>query len=461
MEFPKDKGFPRPGILARENRNDRRCGAPISDPARFPVLFDTCRVGDRRSGAAARCAQPQTGFSSRRWPHLPSLRVVVNKHIPVRKPRFPFAGAVTGLSAIGIVFAVGAYVNAFAAFALLPVALGVCAVRFFRGLSRREPPVGWPAILAGNILILSVLVSLLFLGFETYYRFICDRTDAMGNTLVSIRWYERYFHKNALGLRDDIEYPMAIAPGKRRVTFVGDSFTAGFGVKDVNDRFVNRIRRLHPEWEVHAAAKPGLDTSTEVDLMHNLTVSNHYQLDVVVLIYQINDIGEVMPGWVAGYKRMIADSFRNSWLCQNSYFINLFYLRWQLRRDSYFPKYFDEVEAAYKGKLWEIEKYGLLAFQNLTRIRGGRQLLVVTFPYMDQAVRFQSVHEQLDRYWQQQGVPHLDLLPIFSNLPPAKLVVNPHDGHPNEYAQQLAAQAIDEFLKREIAGQLRTNQSSR
>src|SRR6187399_609152 len=125
--------------------------------------------------------------------------------------------------------------------------------------------------------------------------------------------------------------------------------------------------------------------------MHNLTVSNHYQIDVVVLIYQINDIGEVMPGWVQSYRRMMADDFRNSWLCQNSYFVNLFYHRWQLRQDSYVTKYFEEVEAAYKGQPWEIEKMGLLAFQNLTRVRGGQMLLVVTFPYMDQAMRFKAV----------------------------------------------------------------------
>ena len=194
--------------------------------------------------------------------------------------------------------------------------------------------------------------------------------------------------------------------------------------------------------------------------MHNLTVSNHYQLDVVVLVYQINDIGEVMTGWVQEYRKMMADDFRNSWLCQNSYFVNLFYHRWQLRRNAYMQNYFDEVEAAYKGPLWETEKIGLLAFQNLTRIRGGQMLLVVTFPYMDQALRFKPVHEQLNRYWKEQGVPHLDLLATFSNLPPAKLVANPHDAHPNEYAHELAALAIDEFLKQEIAGQTQTNRSS-
>ena len=112
------------------------------------------------------------------------------------------------------------------------------------------------------------------------------------------------------------------------------------------------------------------------------------------------------------------------------------------------------------GGLWEIEKVGLQAFQNLTKMRGGKLLLVVTFPYMDQAIRFKSVHEQLDRYWKDNGVAHLDLLPIFSNLPPSKIIANPHDAHPNEYAHQLAAEAIDQFLKREINNQPATRENS-
>lgn len=368
---------------------------------------------------------------------------------PIRGRVSRLAAGVIYLLAAGVVFAVGARVNAYAAFVLLPITLGVCVACFFRGRARCAQPVRWPTLLTGNILILAFLLSLLFLGFETYYRFICDRTDAMAGTLVSINWYNRHFHKNAIGVRDNVDYPSAIVPGKRRVTFVGDSFTAGLGVKNVEDRFANRIRQLHPEWEVHAVAKPGLDTSNEVEIMHNLTVSNGYRLDQVVLIYNINDIGEVMPGWIEGYKKMMADSFRNSWLCRNSYCVNLFYHRWQLRRNAYMRKYFEEVEAAYQGPLWETEKIGLLAFSNMTRIRGGR-LLVVTFPYMDQAPRFRPVHDQLAQYWRERGIPHLDLLPIFSNLPPSKLMVNPHDAHPNEFAHKLAAEAIDAFLRREI-----------
>ncbi len=363
-----------------------------------------------------------------------------------------FLAAISYLLVCGAVFAVGAFVNGFAAFVLVPIALGCCLVRFFCSRRRCPHPPRWPALLAGNALVLAFLLSLLFLGFESYYRYFCDRTDQMVMTSISSAWIARHYHLNAAGLRDDFEYPSALTPGRRRVSFVGDSFTAGYGVKNVEDRFVNRIRRWHPEWEVHAIAKLGLDTSTEVEIMHNLTVSNAYRLDVVVLVYQINDIGELMPGWVEGYKQMLASSFRQTWLFKNSYFVNLYFQRWQLRQSAYVRKYFDEVEAAYQGPLWEKEKLGLTAFINLTRMRGGR-LLVVTFPYMDTGLRFKPAHERLDQFWKQRGIPHLDLLSTFSNLPPSKLVVNSDDSHPNEYAHALAARAIDEFLRREISKQ--------
>lgn len=362
----------------------------------------------------------------------------------VRKRRFAWS---TCPAALLLALAVGAFVDAFASFVLLALALGFCVLQFFRWQGRGKP--GLAVLVAGNALILLFMLTASFLCSEAYYRFFYDETDAMGMALVSQAWSVRHFHTNAFGLRDNVEYSTEFTPGQRRVTFVGDSFTAGYGVKNVEDRFVNRIRKLHPDWEVHAVAKPGLDTSTEVDIMHNLTVNSGYELDQVVLVYQINDIGELMPGWVVGYKQMLADRFRQSWICENSYFVNLYYLRWWLSQNEYMRKYYEEVEAAYKGSLWETQKIGLLAFSNMTRIRGGR-LMVVTFPYMDNPARFKAVHDQLAAYWRSNNIPHLDLLPFFTNVPTAKLVVNPHDTHPNEHAHGIAAQAIDEFLSREL-----------
>ena len=338
---------------------------------------------------------------------------------------------------------------AYLVFLVAPVVPGAAAFFFLRRQRRSGKPATWLSLAAGNALVLLFLLFVGFFGFETYYRFFCDQTDAMADTLVSTAWARRYVRLNNIGVRDNIDYVFSRTPFRRRVTFVGDSFAAGLGLKNVEDRFANRIRRRHPEWEVHDVAKPGLETSNEVEAVHNLVVSNGYALDLVVLVYNMNDIGEVMPDSIAAYRKLIADPFRNSWLCRNSYFVNLYYLRWEVRRTARLQRYFDEIEAAYRGPIFEKHKVALKAMCNMTIIRGGR-LVVVTFPFMHDPARFKAAHARMNEFWKEHGVPNLDLLPVFSNLPPASITVNAHDAHPNERAHALAAEKIDAFLQEQL-----------
>src|SRR5215472_7158194 len=178
--------------------------------------------------------------------------------MPVSQRWLPALAAGIGYLLIaGVVFAVGAFVNAFASFVLVPIILALGGAHFLLIRFRRSVPNRWPSLLAGNALLLAFLLSLVFLAFETYYRFLYNQTDAMVDTLVAAKWYQRYYHRNNIQVRDNLDYAFALTRGKRRVTFVGDSFAAGLGVRDVEERFVNRIRRRHPEWEVHLVAQPG------------------------------------------------------------------------------------------------------------------------------------------------------------------------------------------------------------
>src|SRR5436305_298131 len=101
----------------------------------------------------------------------------------------------------------------------------------------------WPQLLAGNALVLFLMLGVVVLGAEIYYRFLSDATDSLLYTKSSQRWMLRHWHNNMNGVRDDIDYALTRESGRRRVSFVGDSFTAAEGVADVEDRFVNRIRK--------------------------------------------------------------------------------------------------------------------------------------------------------------------------------------------------------------------------
>jgi lysophospholipase L1-like esterase len=359
-------------------------------------------------------------------------------NIPTPEQAFPY---VVPLLAVVLSF----WWNPGAGFLLLPVLLGFYAWRFFR----TKPANGWAAVAIGNALLSLLFASAVFAAGESYYRFIYDSTDTMTSTLTSSAWDRRHVRKNNDNVRDNIDYADQIAPGKRRVTFIGASVLAGYGIKNVEDRFANLVRRAHPEWEIHVFAIHGIETSGQTKVAVGLG-NTGYQIDQVVVVDCVSDIAEMLPGWIEAHKKMAYQNWlRQSWLCRNSYFFDQYYQRWQIGRSDFFANYFSDLERAYNCDLWNTQQQKLRSLNASIRSAGGR-MLVVTTPIFNDLKRFRPAHEKLDQFWKAEGVPHLDLLPAFENIPASKLVVSGRDAHPNEYAHAIAAQQIDAFLKREI-----------
>jgi hypothetical protein len=339
-------------------------------------------------------------------------------------------------------------------FLLLVLLSSGLLVLLTRQARARGGPPGWPRLLLGNLLVLLVLLSLGLLGGELYYRFIYDATDSLDYTKVSLRWFQRHYHMNASGCRDNVNYAATIQPGKRRITFLGDSFAAGHGVKDAAALFAFRLREAHPEWEIHLLAQPGFDTSNELRTLTN-QIAGHYQFDQVVLVYCLNDIGDLLPEVDQAIQRVYADVEQSGWLRRNSYFVNTVYNRLSLMWNPDLKQYFHLLLAAYRGPVWQEQRQRLKDLRDLVQSHGGR-LSVVTFPFFDALgpnYEYQFVHDELDQCWRDLGVPHLDLLAVYRGLPPRQLVVNRFDAHPNERAHALAAAALEPFLQQQLATQ--------
>jgi hypothetical protein len=347
---------------------------------------------------------------------------------------------------------------ALAVFVALAAATGVTAVRYFSRVRAAGATPRRGQLVLGNVLFLAFFLSLATLGGEVWFRFVRDSTDSLGFLRATERWFQKHYVKNRDSFRDDVEYEIGPVPaGKRRVSFVGDSFTIGHGVADVRDRFANRVRAARPGWDVHVLAQNGLDTAAELDFLSKRIPtykSGAYRYDVVVLVYCMNDIADVGPG-IDEIAQSLKKRTVRGVLAENS---DLFdFLRLLSIRDSdpevrgFMPGlarlYEDDVT-------WDAQKKQLRALRAAVESRGGK-LAVVTFPFvglLGESYPFREGHRRLGEFWAAEGVPHLDLKAIFDAHAPGDLVVNRFDGHPNERAHAMAADAMLPFLDGVVSG---------
>lgn len=321
----------------------------------------------------------------------------------------------------------------------------------FRLNRLRTTKLGTGRVVLFNGLSVLVMLGLSFLGGELYYRFIYDTTDSIAYTKVSQQWVRRYVVENSAGFRDNIQYALPIAPGKRRVSFLGDSFTVGHGVKSVEDRFPNLLRAHHPDWEVHVLAKLGWDTGMELRELEKY-LKDGYQPDLVVLVYGLNDVADLFPEWSAALHKLNDESKQANWLRRHSYFLDILHHRRQVASDPQIKNYYDFVKRGYEGATWALQQQRLIAMKQLVEAHGGR-LAVITFPFLQslgEGYGYRAVHAQLARFWSGLGVPYLDLLPVFDGRSSGQITVNRFDPHPNEAANAMAARAIEPFLMTQL-----------
>ena len=330
-----------------------------------------------------------------------------------------------------------------AAAAAAPILLAAGAGAYLR----REP--GGPgALLAGNLLVLALLLALAFLGFELHYRFFYDATDSWGVTRTDQRWYERHVRRNNMGLRDDVDYEADLHPGRRRLSFLGDSFTMAAGVRRVEDRFASRVAgSLAGDWETHVLALGGMDTQHEIVTLTR-ALDQGYRVERVVLVYCLNDIADLVPAWQQVRRRVYGHVDALPFLLRHSFALNTLHFRLLARREPELLRYFEFLRDAYAGEPWRRQQRRLALLEEVVEAGGG-ELMAVIFPFVHELggeYSHADAHAVLGAFWYERGIPWLDLLPAFRAHAGEELVVNRWDAHPNERAHAIAAEAIAPFL---------------
>jgi lysophospholipase L1-like esterase len=244
---------------------------------------------------------------------------------------------------------------------------------------------------------------------------------------------------NSDGLRDD-ELARE-RDGARRLVFLGDSITFGWGVeKDLTFEHLleRRLSEAVAPTEILNFGTGNYNTTQAVELF--LEKGLAYAPDAVVLFYFIND-AEPVPG-------------RSAWRwLGHSRLLTLYWSRLQalaVRFDSA-PGWREYYAGLYRDGQpgWREARAALLALRDATASRGIR-LQVVLLPELHQLASypFAREHAAVLAFLAEHNIAALDLAPRFAGeTDPESLWVAPDDPHPNARAHERIARYSFDTLR--------------
>ena len=315
-----------------------------------------------------------------------------------------------------------------------------CFFRFFPRKKYRKAGL----VLGNGFVFLCMLGAAGLIG-ESHYRFICVQTDSFGLSLPAQRWFAIHTRLNSLGCRDH-EWQLGDPPHVRRVAFVGDSFTYGWGLEHVEDRFPDRIQAMFDSdatgtVEVLNVAKPGWSTSQEIQPIQDMI--RRYGVDEVVLCYVANDIERLLPR--TGEFNPIVPPQPSWFNPDSSCLLYHLYFRIVVPRAATVAGYHDWLAAGFADPyIWQAHQEEFRQIIAICR-QSGVTLRVALLPFIrsrGSAFRSEEIHGKVRAFFAQEGIDVVDLQPTFAATEAGDLVVNGADPHPNELAHKLMADAI-------------------
>ncbi len=283
----------------------------------------------------------------------------------------------------------------------------------------------------------------LLLVLEFIFKVFVARSDHLAFTLSSRNWFERYWHLNTLGYRDE-EWTEEKLAGRERIVVLGDSFAAGFGVKNPEDRLSNQLEDLLGEdYAVMTVARGGVSTDEE----YSMLVSYPYQPDMVILVYYINDVIVAAGKHGMVWTDDLMTQYQAPEIVFRSYFLNFVYYQVvRLPALHHNVPYYDFIYTAYQDPaIWQTHEEELLAIDDWCEERD-IPLVVVIFPSLTDPERTASITGHVEDTFEMYNVPVLNLTETMASAEPADLVVNSVDAHPNEAVHHQVAEMLYDLL---------------
>ncbi len=334
--------------------------------------------------------------------------------------------------------------------------LAVCPIVLVRLRRRWKSSARRMRILFAGLGIWFVLCPLtaIEIGFALLY----DTTDSFSMTNVSRRWFEIHSipDEKTLSFSDGtgITYRDSRAfPESTHLCLLGDSFTFGHGVADVENRFSNLLQRrisedrtIESPMVVSNLSYPGTDLPW-VETVLQRAFEDGRRIDHAVYVMCLNDIESFHD------PRMTRSSELShfdppTFLLRETYFFNWAWFRVQQLSRSDVRDYYSFVREYYQGEPWQRFQLKIAQVHDLCR-RNECRFSIVVFPFLHNLAQdypFSEIHEQIVRDCEGLGIPTIDLRKPLAAAAGQGLTVNAFDAHPNELAHEIVADELQHLL---------------
>lgn len=303
---------------------------------------------------------------------------------------------------------------------------------FYYGVVKRETKG-----LIANIATIATPLILILIFIEMVFMYVPQSHEGVLSKASQI-WWEKYWKPvNSLGYRDkEVEK----ASGKKVVLVVGDSFAAGHGLEDVNERFSNLLEAKlgADKYVVYNLGVSGADTRDELKRLQNFPVKP----DIIIHQYFPNDIEKV--GREKGLTLTGAEVYADlkgpmATIVKRFYLPNFIY--WQLPHTSFgtFEKF---VQTAYtdttvlNSHLKDLSN--VLAYRDST----GAKMYTVIIPFLFQVDKSAGYTKPVVEHLRRNNVTVVTIEDGIKATPEKERVVGKNDGHASAKVNQLIADRL-------------------
>jgi hypothetical protein len=266
-------------------------------------------------------------------------------------------------------------------------------------------------------------------------------------------WGKKYWYPiNNFGYRDE-------QPNNKenRIFFIGDSFTAGWGVKDIHDRFcetaANELSKKGKRINEINLGRYGADTRLEYQLFEKFISETGIKPDQVVLQFFVNDVDKFIPK----NKKCVRISNSNPrWkniLIEGSYLVN--YINSLYPSNDLNLKTLKECEYTEQLKyvfstdsIWNKEENQLNKFKNYST-KNKIPLTIIFFPFMEdlKVAKELNIENRITTYCKQNKIKLLNVTKLLDKVPREKRQVSVTDSHASAEVHKIVGKKLATIIK--------------